>query len=188
HARAPERPPRRSSEFSFLSIRGLLNFLRSAAESDSTINLFSQTQSLLELQAVPILFRHSLKDSDDEIVCNLDHIFGVEPLKIRSPPTDSRVSHALRLFKSWILSLLINLKMLLLLKCGEFLLLLIGHVNGRDTPPLATVHEDIRRLLGEKSASLLWAASQFGSTLDPEQRLTALHIQALLVIESLDLY
>ncbi|CAN6568142.1 unnamed protein product [Malus baccata var. baccata] len=74
------------------------------------------------------------------------------------------------------------------LNCGEFLLLLIGHGNGRDRPPLAAVHEDIRRLLGEKSASLIWAASQFGSTLDPEQRLTALHIQACRVIESLDLY
>ncbi|TQD99594.1 hypothetical protein C1H46_014820 [Malus baccata] len=71
------------------------------------------------------------------------------------------------------------------LKCGEFLLLLIGHVNGKDRPPLAIVHEDIRRLLGEKSASLIWAASQFGSTLDPEQRLTALHIQACRVIESI---
>ncbi|KAH0970644.1 hypothetical protein GBA52_022800 [Prunus armeniaca] len=81
-----------------------------------------------------------------------------------------------------------HLLLLIRLKCGEFLLLLIGHVNGRDRPPLATVHEDIRRLLGEKSASLIWAASQFGSTLDPEQRLTALHIQARRVIESLDLY
>ncbi|RYR69547.1 hypothetical protein Ahy_A03g016102 isoform B [Arachis hypogaea] len=74
------------------------------------------------------------------------------------------------------------------LKCGEFLLLLIGHVNGRDAPPLATIHEDTRHLLGEKSASLIWAASQFGSTLDPEQRLTALQIQARRVLESLDLY
>lgn len=78
--------------------------------------------------------------------------------------------------------------LLIRLKCGEFLLLLIGHVNGREKPPLATIHEDIRRLLGEKSASLIWAASQFGSTLDPEQRLTALHIQARRVLESLDLY
>lgn len=53
---------------------------------------------------------------------------------------------------------------------------------------MVTIHEDIRRLLGEKSASLIWAASQFGSTLDPEQRLTALHIQARRVLESLDLY
>lgn len=74
------------------------------------------------------------------------------------------------------------------LKCGEFLLLLIGHVKGRERPPLATINEEIRRLLGEKSASLIWAASQFGSTLDPEQRLTALHIQARRVLESLDLY
>lgn len=74
------------------------------------------------------------------------------------------------------------------LKCGEFLLLLIGHVNGRETPPMMTIHEDIRQYLGEKSASLIWAASQFGSTLDPEQRLTALQIQARRVLESIDLY
>lgn len=53
---------------------------------------------------------------------------------------------------------------------------------------MATIHEDIRRLLGEKSASLIWAASQFGSTLNPDERLTALHIQARRVLESLDLY
>lgn len=74
------------------------------------------------------------------------------------------------------------------LKCGEFLLLLIGHLNGRERSPMPVIHEDIRRLLGEKSASLIWAASQFGSTLDPEERLTALHIQARRVLESLDLY
>ncbi|KAL7003643.1 hypothetical protein U1Q18_004792 [Sarracenia purpurea var. burkii] len=74
------------------------------------------------------------------------------------------------------------------LKCGEFLLLLIGHVNGREKPPMASIHEDIRRLLGEKSASVIWAASQFGSTLAPDQRLVALHIQSRRVLESLDLY
>lgn len=77
---------------------------------------------------------------------------------------------------------------LIRLRCGEFLLLLIGHVNGRQLSPMATIHEDIRRLLGEKSASLIWAASQFGSTLNPEERLMALHIQARRVLESLDLY
>lgn len=68
------------------------------------------------------------------------------------------------------------------------MLLLIGHVNGRDRPPMISINEDIRRLLGEKSASLIWAASQFGSTLDPEQRLTALQIQARRVLESVDFY
>ncbi|RZC73812.1 hypothetical protein C5167_049295 [Papaver somniferum] len=74
-----------------------------------------------------------------------------------------------------------------LLRCGEFLLLLIGHLNSRERPPKVRVHDEIRRLLGERSASLVWAASQFGSTLDPEQRQTALHIQARRVIESLEL-
>lgn len=76
-----------------------------------------------------------------------------------------------------------NLRM----KCGEFFLLLIGHVNGRERAFMATIHEDIRRLLGEKSASLIWAASQFGSSLDAEQRLLALHIQARRVLKSLDM-
>lgn len=74
------------------------------------------------------------------------------------------------------------------LKSAEFLLLLIGHVSVRDRPPMAGIHSDIRRLLGEKCASLIWAASQFGSTLDPEQRLTALHIQARRVLESLEFF
>lgn len=67
-------------------------------------------------------------------------------------------------------------------------MLLIGHVNGTDRPPMASIQEDVRRFLGEKSASLIWAASQFGSTLDPEERLTSLHIHARRVLESIDLY
>ncbi|XP_059453273.1 uncharacterized protein LOC132183830 isoform X2 [Corylus avellana] len=239
------------AEFSFLRVRGLrslLKFLRSVAESDSTIQLFCQTQSLSELQVVPALFQHSLKEPEDETVENLDHIFGVEPLKITSPSTDAEVALALRVLEGCCLlhsesttlahhhKVLMNILstrgvleqgacldalvsiMLdssanqmdfeayngieevaelirdkqgdenLRLKCGEFLLLLIGHVNGRERPPLAAIHEDVRRLLGEKSASLIWAASQFGSTLDPKERLTALHIQARRVLESLDLY
>lgn len=41
------------AEFSFLRVRALrsiLNFLRSVADSDSTIDLFNQTQSIPELQ------------------------------------------------------------------------------------------------------------------------------------------
>ncbi|OAY60904.1 uncharacterized protein LOC110599593 isoform X2 [Manihot esculenta] len=240
-----------SAEFSFLRVRGLrslLNFLRSVVQSDSTINLFCQTQSIPELQ---VLFRHSLKDSEDDKVESLNHIFGVEPLNITGPSTGAEVALALRVLEGCCLlhsestvlahkykaievllhilstrgaseqgacldalisimldsssnqmdfevcngieevTVLIRDKQVdenLRLKCGEFLLLLIGHVNGRETPPMVTIHEDIRRLLGEKSASLIWAASQFGSTLDPEQRLTALHIQARRVLESLDLY
>ncbi|KAB1205119.1 hypothetical protein CJ030_MR7G016763 [Morella rubra] len=263
------------AEFSFLRVRGLrslLKFLRSVAESDSTIQLFCQTQSLLELQVVPALFQHSLREPEEEKVENLDHIFGVAPLKITSPSTDAEVALALRVLEGCcllhrestalahhhkaieILSdfqgasgcsdlelvpiLQVLMKILstrgvleqgacidalisimldsspnqmdfeacngieeiadiirdkqvdenLRVKCGEFLLLLIGHVNMRERPPLAAIHDDIRRLLGEKSASLIWAASQFGSTLDPKERLTALHIQAGRVLESLDLY
>ncbi|KAL1822306.1 hypothetical protein ACET3Z_009084 [Daucus carota] len=238
------------AEFSFLRLRALrtlLNFLRSVASSDSTIALFSQSQSIPELQVVPVLFQHSLKDWDDQKVANLDHIFDVEPLKIAGPSSDAEVALALRVLEGCCLlhrqssvlahehkaihvlmnilstrgalergvcldalvslmldsssnqmdfdecngieevALLIRDQQVdenLRLKCGEFLLLLIGHVNGRDL----SIHEDIKRLLGEKSASLIWAASQFGSTLDPEQRLTALQIQARRVLESVDLY
>ncbi|CAN6480678.1 unnamed protein product [Victoria cruziana] len=89
------------------------------------------------------------------------------------------------------------------LKCGEFLLLLVGHVlpstsrhsaakfddqSGRSKHSLASAEEDLRHLLGEKCASLIWAASQFGSTLDMEQRQTALQIHASRVLNSLELY
>ncbi|KAG8381110.1 hypothetical protein BUALT_Bualt06G0088300 [Buddleja alternifolia] len=242
------------AEFSFLRVRGLRNvlkFLRSVAESDDTINLFCHSQSIPELQVVPVLFQNSLKDIEDQIVTDLNHIFTVEPMKITSPSTDAEAALALRVLEGCCLlhrestilahqhkaitvlmnilstrgvleqgacldaliaimldsssnqmdfeacngieevALLIRDKQVdenLRLKCGEFLLLLIGHVNGRETPPMMTIHEDVRRFLGEKSASLIWAASQFGSTLDPDQRLTALHIQARRVLESIDLY
>ncbi|KAK4256075.1 hypothetical protein QN277_008988 [Acacia crassicarpa] len=246
------------AEFSFLRVRGLnsiLKFLRNVAESDATIDLFNQTQSIPELQVVPVLFQHSLKetgdDYNDDRVANLNHVFGVEPMKITSPSTDAEVALALRVLEGCCLlhpqstsfahqykaiPVLMNILSTrgvleqgacldalisimvdsppnqmdfekcngimevadlirdkqadenLRLKCGEFLLLLIGHVNGRDKAPLASIHEDVRHLLGEKSASLIWAASQFGSTLDPEQRLTALQIQARRVLESLNLY
>ncbi|XP_021286252.1 uncharacterized protein LOC110417937 [Herrania umbratica] len=242
------------AEFSFLRVRGLrflLKSLRSIAQSDSSIILFSHTQSIPDLRVVPVLFEHSLKETEDDRVGSLDHIFSVEPMKINSPSTDAEVALALRVLEGCCLlhpestrlahqhkaipvlmnvlstrgvleqgacldalisimldssanqmdfeacngieevAELIRDKQVdenLRLKCGEFLLLHIGHVNGRERSPMATIHEDIRRLLGEKSASLIWAASQFGSTLDPDQRLTALHIQARRVLESLDLY
>ncbi|CAI9086971.1 OLC1v1020916C1 [Oldenlandia corymbosa var. corymbosa] len=244
------------AEFSFLRVRGLhsiLKFLRSVADSDSTISLFCHTQSIPDLQVVPVLFQQSLKDAveDESVVTDLNHIFGVEPMKIHSPSTDDEVALALRVLEGCCLlhrgstvlahqhnaiPVLMNILSTrgvteqgacldalisimvdssanqtdferfngieevtsliqekqadenLRLKCGEFLLLLIGHVNGRDRPPMARIHDDIRRLLGEKSASLIWAASQFGSTLNPEERLMALQIQARRVLESIDLY
>ncbi|XP_011047772.1 PREDICTED: uncharacterized protein LOC105142026 [Populus euphratica] len=243
------------AEFSFLRLRGLrslLNFLRSVAQSDSTINIFCQTQSLPDLQVVPVLFQNSLKEGEEEQnVESLSHVFGVEPMRITSPSTDAEIALALRVLegccllhrestvfahqykaiqvlmrvlstrgvleKSACLDALISIMLdsspnqmdfeacngieevtavirdkqvdeNLRLKCGEFMLLLIGHLNGRERAPMPSIHEDVRRLLGEKSASLIWAASQFGSTVDPEQRLMALQIQARRVLESLDLY
>ncbi|OVA06336.1 Cell division protein Cdc14 [Macleaya cordata] len=243
-----------SAEFSFLRVRGLRNllkFLRSVAESESAIRLFSHSQSVRELQVLPVLFENSFKQSKDDPIPNLDHIFSVEPMKITSPSTDTEIALALRVLEGCCLlhrgstasahqfnaiKVLMNIlstrgvlergacldafisimldsstnqmdfeacrgidkvaKLMkdkqadedIRLKCGEFLLLFIGHINSRERPPKLRVHEDIRRLLGERSASLIWAASQFGSTLDPEQRQTALHIQARRVLESLEMY
>ncbi|KAI3856568.1 hypothetical protein MKX03_032432 [Papaver bracteatum] len=242
-----------SAEFSFLRVRGLRNllkFLQSFAESDSYITLFSHSQSLLELQVVPVLFQNSFRQPKDEPIPNLDHIFSVEPMRITSPYTDTEIALALRVLEGCcllhrgstalahqfnaikvLMSILSTRGVLergacldafiaimldssanqmdfeacrgiekvtklikdkqadenIRLRCGEFLLLLIGHLNSRERPPKVRVHDEIRRLLGERSASLVWAASQFGSTLDPEQRQTALHIQARRVIESLEL-
>ncbi|XP_077248516.1 binding protein [Tasmannia lanceolata] len=242
-----------TADFSFLRLRGLRNilkFLRSVAESDTTIRLFRETQSLPQFQVVPVLFQTSLRQSKGDPVLNMNHIFSVEPMQISSPATDSEIALALRVLEGCCLldrentilahqhnaiKVLLNILstrgvleqgacldafisiMLdssanqmdfeacqgiekitelikdkkadesIRLKCGEFLLLLIGHVNGRDGPPMETIHKDIRRLLGEKCASLVRAASQFGSTLDPEQRQMALRIQARRVVESLEL-
>jgi len=71
------------------------------------------------------------------------------------------------------------------LKCGEFLLLLIDHVYVKENSP---IHEQMKNLFGEQCASLIWAASRFGSTLDAEQRQTTLQIQAMRVVESLEPY
>lgn len=122
------------AEFSFLRVRGLrsiLKFLRNVAESDATIDLFNQSQSIPELQGisgvvlvgrlhyslffsgfdfqlvlftvVPVLFQHSLKETGDDYndnrMGNLDHIFGVEPMKITSPSTDAEVALALRVLE-----------------------------------------------------------------------------------------
>ncbi|GKC86635.1 armadillo-type fold protein, partial [Tanacetum coccineum] len=48
---------------------------------------------------VPVLFQHSLHECEDQIVNNLDHIFSVQPLKIKSPSTDAEVSLALRVLE-----------------------------------------------------------------------------------------
>lgn len=53
------------AEFSFLRVKGLrsiLKFLRSVAESDSTINLFSNTQAIPDLQGRSILMPLFLND------------------------------------------------------------------------------------------------------------------------------
>ncbi|GER46732.1 impaired sucrose induction 1-like protein [Striga asiatica] len=242
------------AEFSFLRIRGLrslLKFLQSVAQSEDTIDLFCHSQSIPKLQVVPVLFQHSLKEAEELLATDLNHIFTVEPMKTASPATDAEVSLALRVLEGCCLlhrdstnlarqhnavTVLMDIlatrgvleqgacldaliaTMLdscsnqmdfeicngieevahlirdkqteenLRLKCGEFLLLLFGHANVREKPSMMTIHEDVRRLLGEKSASLTWVATQLGSTLNHEQRLTTLHFQARKLLDSIDLY
>ncbi|KAK3131491.1 hypothetical protein QOZ80_6AG0507140 [Eleusine coracana subsp. coracana] len=241
------------ADFSFLRARGLrslLGFLRSTASAtdDATLLLFRHSQSIPDLQVIPVLFQNSLHQPKEDPVVTLDHIFGTEPMKIKSPPTDCEIALALRVLEGCCLlysrctalahkykavKVLLNilasrgpteqgvcldaLISLMLdsptnqmdfdecsglekvaellkdveveehirLKCGEFLLLLIGHVYVKESSP---IHEQMRNLFGEQCASLIWAASRFGSTLDADQRQTALQIQARRVVESLEPY
>lgn len=48
---------------------------------------------------VPVLFQHSLKETVDDRVTSLDHIFSVDPMKITSPSTDAEVALALRVLE-----------------------------------------------------------------------------------------
>lgn len=54
---------------------------------------------MLDFAVVPVLFRHSLKEAEDDRVTSLDHIFSVEPMKITSPSTDAEVAVALRVLE-----------------------------------------------------------------------------------------
>ncbi|KAL6010902.1 hypothetical protein ACLOJK_001344 [Asimina triloba] len=94
------------AEFSFLRVRGLrsiLKFLRSVAESDATIRIFCSTQSIPQLQVVPVLFQNTLRPSKNEPVLKWDHIFSVEPMHITGPATDTEVALALRVLEGSIL-------------------------------------------------------------------------------------
>ncbi|KAJ4806380.1 Impaired sucrose induction 1-like protein [Rhynchospora pubera] len=241
------------ADFSFLrtrGLRGLIKFLQSVACSDESVRLFRHSQTIPELQVIPVLFQNTLSSTKDNPSVTLDHVFGVDPVKINSPATDNEVSLALRVLEGCCLmysrcasqaqkfkaiKVLVNILSIrgelaqaacldalislmldssinqkdfdechglervadilkdedvdenIRLKCGEFLLILIGHVHGKENSPIAHIHEDIKQLFGEKCASLIWAASQFGSTLDPDQRQTALQIQARRVLESLEI-
>ncbi|RLN13146.1 hypothetical protein C2845_PM09G01390 [Panicum miliaceum] len=241
------------ADFSFLRARGLrslLGFLRSTASAadDARLLLFRHSQSIPDLQVIPVLFQNSLHQPKEDPVVTLDHIFGTEPIRITSPPTDSEIALALRLLEGCCLlysrctalahkykavKVLLNIlasrgpteqgvcldalisvmldspsnqmnfeeysglekvaellkdvqvEKHIRLKCGEFLLLLIGHVYLKENSP---IHEQMKNLFGEQCASLIWAASRFGSTLDAEQRQTTLQIQAMRVVESLEPY
>nr|CAD1830285.1 unnamed protein product [Ananas comosus var. bracteatus] len=196
------------ADFSFLRTRGLrrlLKFLRSsaaAAASDDSLRLFRHSQSISELQVIPVLFQNTLHPRKENPDVTLNHIFGVEPSFRRLLSLHS--GSAALAYKYKAVKVLVNILSnrgipeqeacldalialmlesssnqmdfaechgvekiaelikdeqadeILRLKCGEFLLLLIGNLNGRENSPLANIQEDIRRLLGEKCASLIW--------------------------------
>ncbi|MQL72489.1 hypothetical protein Taro_004810 [Colocasia esculenta] len=147
------------AEFSFLRIRGLRNLLKtlqSIAGDDAAIGIFRQSQSVPKLQG-SMLF---------DLFQEFEACLGIG--KIAEIMKDKRRDDAIRL------------------KCGEFLLLLLGHMSGRGEPPLATVHSDLRRLLGEQCTSLIWAACQFGSTLYPKEGQMALSVQAQRILDALE--
>lgn len=48
---------------------------------------------------VPALFENSLRESKGDPIVKLDQIFGVEPMKINSPATDSEIALALRVLE-----------------------------------------------------------------------------------------
>uniref|UniRef100_R7W5R1 Uncharacterized protein n=1 Tax=Aegilops tauschii TaxID=37682 RepID=R7W5R1_AEGTA len=153
---------------------------------------------LCSVTVIPVLFQNSLHQPKDPAV-TLDHIFGVEPAKITSPSTDSEIALALRVLEGCCLlysrctALAHKYKAVQdfeeysgLEKVAELLkdVQVEEHIRQENTP----IHEQMRNLLGEQCASLIWAASRFGSTLDADQRQMALQIQARRVVESLEPY
>ena len=48
---------------------------------------------------VPVLFQYSLRRYEENTVANLNHIFGVEPMKMSTPSTDAEVALALRVLQ-----------------------------------------------------------------------------------------
>lgn len=48
---------------------------------------------------MPVLFRHSLRETEEETNVNLENIFTVDPVKITSPSTDAEVALALRVLE-----------------------------------------------------------------------------------------
>jgi hypothetical protein len=57
------------------------------------------TDELMSTTVIPVLFQNSLHQPKQDPVVTLDHIFGTEPMKITSPPTDSEIALALRVLE-----------------------------------------------------------------------------------------
>ncbi len=55
--------------------------------------------SWCSVTVIPVLFQNSLRQPKEDPVVTLDHIFGVEPMKITSPPTDNEIALALRVLE-----------------------------------------------------------------------------------------
>lgn len=54
---------------------------------------------LCSVTVIPVLFQNTLHPRKENPDVTLNHIFGVEPVKITSPPTDSEVALALRVLE-----------------------------------------------------------------------------------------
>ncbi|KAL6905205.1 hypothetical protein ACP4OV_002806 [Aristida adscensionis] len=89
--------------FSFLRLRGLRALLRalSSAADAAGAGLFRDSQSLRDLQVVPVLFEHSLRKASGGggAVVTVGQVLGIEPAKLRNPATDSEVVLALRVLE-----------------------------------------------------------------------------------------
>lgn len=75
-------------------------FFLELSNTRTLVELFFYHDLLFDVYAVvPVLFQHSLKDTEEDIVTSLDHIFTVEPMKLTSPSTDTEVALALRVLE-----------------------------------------------------------------------------------------
>ncbi|ONL99295.1 uncharacterized protein [Zea mays] len=92
--------------FSFLRLRGLRALLRalrstSDADADADAGLFRDSQSIRDLQVIPVLFEHSLRKATGDAVLTVAQVLGMEPAaaRLRNPATDSEVVLALRVLE-----------------------------------------------------------------------------------------
>ncbi|RLN18972.1 uncharacterized protein C2845_PM02G22040 [Panicum miliaceum] len=69
--------------------------------TDADTGLFRDSQTIRDLQVVPVLFEHSLRKATGDAVVTVAQVLGMEPAaaRLRSPATDSEVVLALRVLQ-----------------------------------------------------------------------------------------